>query len=175
MVLDVPVREGEQVIQSNTFNSGTTIASVADMNDLIFEGKVDESEVGKIKEGMNLQITIGAIESKTFDAKLEYIAPKGIDDQGTIQFEIRAALKDFDSVMIRAGYSANADIILNSRDSVLAIMERDLLFEPNGKFVEVETSEQHFEKRQVETGLSDGINIEVLSGVSADDKIKVRQ
>jgi len=175
MILDVPVKEGAQVIQSNNFNIGSTIAIIADMNDLIFEGKVDESEVGKLKEGMELQITVGAIEGKTFKAKLEYISPKGIDEEGTVQFQIKAAMTDLDSRLIRAGYSANADIILDSRDSVLAILERDILFEKDKKFVEVETGEQQFEKRQVETGLSDGINIEILSGISLEDKVKVQE
>lgn len=176
MILDVPVKVGEQIIESNNFSIGTTIASVADMNDLIFDGKVDESEVGKLQEGMGLQITVGAIEGKTFHAKLEYIAPKGIDDAGTIQFQIKAAMSGIgDSVLIRAGYSANADIILDSRDSAFAIIERDLLFEDNKKFVEVETGEQQFEKREVETGLSDGINIEILSGITENSKIKIQQ
>lgn len=175
MILDVPVKEGEQVIQSNNFNSGTTIAFIADMNDLIFDGKVDESEVGKLHESMDLKITVGAIEGKTFHAKLEYIAPKGMDEEGTIQFQIKAAMTEIDSALIRAGYSANADIIIASRDSVLAIMERDLLIEGEQKFVEVETGEQQFEKREVKTGLSDGINIEILSGVSGQDKIKVQE
>ncbi|HXH18722.1 MAG TPA: HlyD family efflux transporter periplasmic adaptor subunit, partial [Chitinophagales bacterium] len=175
MILDVPVKEGEQVIQSNNFNSGTTIAFIADMNDLIFEGKVDESEVGKLREGMDLQITVGAIEGRTYDAKLEYISPKGMDEEGTIQFEIKAAMKDLDSALIRAGYSANADIILDSRDSVLAVLERDLIFEKDKIYVEVETGEQQFEKREVITGLSDGINIEILSGISAEDRVKAQE
>lgn len=175
MILAVPVKEGEQVIQSNTFNSGTSIASVADMNDLIFEGNVDESEVEKIKIGMDLLITVGAIEGKKFDAKLEYISPKGIDEQGTKLFVIKAALTGFEGTLIRAGYSANADIILDSRDSVLAIQERDILFEQDGKMVEVEMGTQQFEKRKIETGLSDGINIEILSGITANDKIKTQQ
>lgn len=175
MVLTVPVKEGEQVIQSNTFNSGTTIASVADMHDLIFEGKVDESEVGKIKTGMGLLITVGAIEDKKFNADLEYISPKGIDEEGTIQFEIRAALSQLDGATVRAGYSANADIILESRDSVLAIQERDILFEQSEKYVEVEKGEQQFEKQKIETGLSDGINIEILSGIGSDAKVKTQE
>ncbi len=175
MILDVPVKEGEQVIQSNNFNSGTTIAFIADMNDLIFDGKVDESEVGKLHEGMDLQITVGAIEEKKFNAKLEYIAPKGMDEEGTIQFQIKAAMTEIDSAMIRSGYSANADIIIASRDSVMAIMERDLLVDGDKKQVEVETGEQQFEKREVQTGLSDGINIEILSGISEVDKIKVQE
>lgn len=176
MILDVPVKEGSQVIQSNSFNDGTTIASVADMNDLIFDGKVDESEVGKIKEGMPLKIIVGAIEGQTYNAKLEYIAPKGTVDQGTVQFEIKAAIKSQGDKFIRAGYSANADIILDKRDSVLSILERDLQFEKDGsRFVEVETAPQVFVKKPVKLGLSDGINVEVLSGISDKDKIKVQE
>ncbi len=177
MVLDVPVKEGEQVIQSNNFNDGTTIASVADMTDLIFEGNVDESEVGKIKEKMNLLIKIGAIEGKSYNALLEYISPKGEDDQGTIQFEIRAAMKQQEGEttdFIRAGYSANADIILQQADSVVAIKERDLLFDEDTKdpYVEIETGEQEFERRDIKTGLSDGINVQILDGLVLEDKYK---
>lgn len=172
MVLDVPIKEGTQVIQSNNFNDGTTVATLADMSDLIFVGNVDESEVGKIKEGMPLKITIGAIEGMTFDANLEYISPKGVEDQGTIQFEIKAAMVQPDSIFIRAGYSANADIILDSREQVLAIMERDLIFEQDSTFVEVEKGEQQFEKVPVNTGLSDGVQIEVVSGLDESSKVK---
>lgn len=172
MVLDVPVKEGTQVIESNNFNDGTTVATVADMNDLIFVGKVDESEVGKIKEGMPLNITIGAIEAKKFHALLEYISPKGVEDNGTIQFEIKAALTQPDSLFIRAGYSANADIILDKREQVLTIMERDITSNKDSTYIEVEVEEQKFEKRTLETGLSDGVFVEVLSGVKEEDKIK---
>lgn len=173
MITDVPVELGESVIEANTFNPGTTIAFVADMKDMIFEGHVDESEVGKIKEGMELAIHIGAIEDRTFKGTLEYIAPKGADVEGTIQFEIRAALETpEDDVFIRANYSANADIVLDRRDDVLAIHESVLIFEDDKPFVEVETAPQVFEKRAVKVGLSDGINIEVLSGVDKDTKIK---
>lgn len=172
MVLDVPVKEGTQVIQSNNFNDGTTVATVADMTDIIFVGKVDESEVGKIAQGMPLKITIGAIEGKRFDAVLEYISPKGVEDQGTIQFEIKAAVAQLDSLFIRAGYSANADIILDSRKDVLAVMERDLIMTPDSVFVEVEVAEQKFEKYAIQTGLSDGVNIEIVSGINEDTKVK---
>lgn len=172
MVLDVPVKEGAQVIQSNNFNDGTTVATLADMNDLIFVGNVDESEVGKIKEGMPLKITIGAIEGKTFDATLEYISPKGVEDQGTIQFEIKAAMVQPEDVFIRAGYSANADIILDSREQVLAVMERDLIFDNDSIYVEVEQSEQQFEKVPISTGLSDGVQIEVVSGLDETAQVK---
>lgn len=173
MVLDVPIKEGNSVIEANTMNEGTTIASVADMSDLIFEGKVDESEVGKIKEGMNLILKIGAIENESFDAILEYISPKGIEEDGAIQFEIRAAVKLKEKQFIRAGYSANADIVLDRRDSVLAVSEALLQFDGDSAFVEVEVGEQQFEKRYVETGLSDGINIEIVSGISKNDKMKL--
>jgi HlyD family secretion protein len=175
MVLDVPVKVGTQVIQSNTFNEGTTVAIIADMNDLIFKGSIDESEVGKIKVGMPLRITIGAIEGRTFEAKLEYISPKGVTDQGTIKFEIKAALTQPEDLFIRAGLSANADIILDQRDSVLAIKERDLLFANDSVFVEVETTPQVFEKKPVKTGLSDGINAELLEGVDGTVAIKTQQ
>jgi len=172
MVLDVPVKEGTFVIETNTFNDGTTIATVADMSDLIFEGRVDESEVGKIREGMNLDLKIGALQEEEITAALEYISPKGVEEDGAIQFEIKAAVKLESEVFLRAGYSANADIVLESRDSVMAVKESDLLFEDEKAFVELETGEQQFEKREIETGLSDGINIEVLSGISEDQKIK---
>ena len=172
MVLEVPLEEGDSVIEANTFNEGTTIATVADMEQLIFEGKVDESEVGKIEPGMELLLTIGAIAEEKFHATLEHVAPKGIEADGAIQFEIRAALELKEDVLVRANYSANADIVLDRRDEVLAINESLLQFEDGKPFVEVQTSEQTFERRQIETGLSDGISIEVLSGLTEDDRIK---
>lgn len=172
MVLDVPVEEGNSVIESNTFNSGTVIASIADMSEMVFEGMVDESEVGKIKEGMALIMTIGAIENEKFDAVLEHIAPKGVEENGAIQFEIRAAVNLKDNQFIRAGYSANADIVLEKREQVLAINEGLLKFDNDTAFVEVEVSPQTFEKRIVKTGLSDGLAIEILEGISETDKIK---
>lgn len=173
MVLDVPVEEGFSVIEANTMNAGTTVTSIADMSDLVFEGKVDESEVGKIKEGMALILKIGAIEDETFEAVLEYISPKGVEEEGAIQFEIKAAVKLKENQFIRAGYSANADIVLDKREEVLAVSEALLQFEGDSAFVEVEIGEQEFEKRYVETGLSDGINIEILDGVNKDDKLKL--
>jgi HlyD family secretion protein len=172
MVLDVPVKEGNSVIESNTFNDGTTIAIVADMSSMVFEGKVDESEVGKLQTGMALLLSVGAIENQTFDATLEYISPKGVEEAGAIQFEIKAKVELKDSTFIRAGYSANADIVLGKRDNVLAIREGLLQFAGDSVYVEVEKEEQKFEKVLVETGLSDGINIEVLGGVDAETKIK---
>lgn len=174
MVLDVPVKEGNSVIESNTFNDGTTIAMVADMNDMVFEGNVDESEVGKIERGMQLIMSIGAIEGEVYHAELEYISPKGVTVEGAIQFEIKAAMTGLDSSsFIRAGYSANADIVLDRRDQVLAVSEALLQFDEDQKpYVEVEVGDQQFERREVTLGLSDGINIEVLSGITAEDKIK---
>lgn len=173
MVLDVPVEEGNSVIESNTFNAGTTIATVADMNEMIFEGKIDETEVGKISEGMPLILQIGAIEDARFDAVLEHISPKGLEENGAIQFEIKADVLLRDDQFIRAGYSANADIVLARVDSVLAVPESVIQFENDTAFVEVETDTQVFEKREIELGLSDGINIEIKSGISDQDKIKV--
>ena len=173
MVLDVPIKVGNQVIESNNFNDGTTVASVANMGDLIFEGLIDESEVGKIKEGMPLLITIGAIENQLFDAELEYISPKGVEQNGAIQFQVRAKVKLNQEFFIRAGYSANADIVLEKRDSVLAIPEALLQFENDSAYVEIETGTQQFEKRMVALGLSDGINVEILEGLSKEDNIKI--
>ena len=172
MVLEVPVEVGHSVIEANTFNDGTTLATVADMDDMIFQGKVDESEVGKLKPGMKLLLTVGAIEGQPIETSLERIAPKGVEADGAIQFEIRAAIKPQTGVVIRANYSANADIVLERRDSVLAISESLLQFEGDKKFVEVEVGPGKFERRQIQTGLSDGMQIEVLSGLKPDDKIK---
>lgn len=174
MVLDVPVEVGNSVIQSNTFNDGTTIASVANMGDMIFEGKVDETEVGKIKEGMPIELEIGAIDKEKFEAILEYISPKGKEENGAIQFEIKADVRLKEGQFIRAGYSANANIVLDRKDSVLVIPEGMLKFENDSFFVEVLTSseEQQFEKRMVKTGLSDGINIEITEGLKPDEKVK---
>jgi len=174
MVLDVPVEVGNSVIESNTFNEGTTIASVADMGEMIFEGKVDETEVGKLKLGMPLILSIGAIEDEKYDAVLEYIAPKGKEENGAIQFEIKADVKLKENSFIRAGYSANADIVLDRKDSVMVISESLIKFEKEGDsaYVEIETQPQVFEKRYIKTGLSDGVNIEVKEGVRMNDKIK---
>ena len=173
MVGDIPVKVGNQVIESNNFNDGTTVAKVANMNDMIFEGKIDESEVGKIHEGMNLIVTIGAIENQSFDAELEFIAPQGVEENGAIQFQVKAKMELNDEFFIRAGYSANADIVLDERKEVLAITESLLQFENNSPFVEIETGDQQFEKHKVKLGLSDGINVEVVDGLSKEDKIKV--
>jgi len=175
MVLDVPIKEGNQVIEANNFNEGTSIASLADVKKMIFEGKIDESEVGKIKEGLPLEIIVGAIENKKFDAILDYIAPKGVAENGAIQFEIKGSLKDIESTFIRAGLSANASIILDKVDNVLAIKEALVQYDSKTKkpFVEVALGDQKFERRDIELGLSDGIFVEVKKGVSKTDEIKV--
>ena len=174
MVIDVPVKVGFSVIQANSFNPGTTVATIANMNDMIFDGHVDESEVAKIKEGMPLKIKVGAIDDATFQGRLEYIAPQGKEIDGAIQFEIKAALAQKTGQYIRAGYSANADIVLAEKKSVLAIREALVQYDKDKKpFVEVETTPQVFVHRDVKLGLSDGIDVEVESGVTATDKIKV--
>ncbi|TXE06758.1 HlyD family efflux transporter periplasmic adaptor subunit [Gelidibacter salicanalis] len=175
MVLDVPVKAGNQVIEANNFNEGTSIASLADVKKMIFEGKVDESEVGKIKEGLPLEITVGAIENVKFDAVLDYIAPKGIAENGAIQFEIKGTLQSIDSTFIRAGLSANASIILERAENVLAIKEALVQYDPKTKkpFVEVMVGDQKFERRDLELGISDGIFVQVKNGISKSDKIKV--
>lgn len=172
LILDIPVKEGSFVTETNTFNAGTTIANIANMQDMIFEGTVDEAEVGKIREGMELEMNIGAMETDEFKAQLEYISPKGFDDQGTIKFLIKAAVQLRDDRFLRAGYSANADIVLDKREQVLAINEGLLQFKKGTPFVEVETAPQEFVIRELKTGLSDGIYVEVLEGVSETDKIK---
>ncbi len=172
MILDIPVKEGTFITETNNFNAGTTIAYIANMQDMIFEGRVDESEVGKIHEGMELYLTIGAIESEPFIAILEYISPKGYNDQGTIKFQIKASITLQEGKFIRAGFSANADIVLDKRENVLAINEGLLQFDNGVPYVEVEVGKQEFKRRNIELGLSDGINIEVISGLKALDKIK---
>ncbi len=175
MILDVPVKVGNQVIEANNFNDGTTIATLADVNKMIFEGKVDESEVGKIRENLALEITVGAIEDKSFDAVLDYIAPKGVEENGAVQFEIKGSLSKKDTTFIRAGLSANASIILARADSVLTLKESLIQYdrETQQAYVEVEMGNQEFERRDVTLGISDGLIVEVLSGVTSDDKIKV--
>jgi len=174
MVLDLPYKEGAFIVETSSFSSGTSLAILADMSDMIFEGMVDESEVGKIREGMELLLDVGALEGEPFSAKLEYISPKGVTDQGTIKFQIRALVTLNERLFLRANYSANADIVLDKRDNVLAINEANLIVEDKGHFVELETGPQQYEKREVKTGLSDGINIEIVEGLKAGDKIKKR-
>ena len=175
MILNVPIKVGNSVIQSNSFNDGTTIASVANMNDMIFRGNVDETEIGKIREGMPIKLTVGALGSRTFDAVLEYVSPKGEEKNGAIQFEIKAAVSLPDTAFVRAGYSANAEIVLERAENVLTIPESTVEFHGDTAFVQVvkqEKPKQIFEKRQIKTGLSDGIKIEVKEGLTEKDKIR---
>lgn len=175
MILDVPIKAGNSVIQANTFNDGTTIASVANMNDLIFRGNIDETEVGKVKEGMPIVLTIGAINSETFHADLEYISPKGVEQSGAVLFEIKAAVKVTDSTFIRAGYSANAEIVMAKVTDVLTIPESTIEFSNDSAFVYVlktEKPEQQFDRKLIKIGMSDGVNIEVKEGVTTDDKLR---
>jgi len=172
-VLDVPVEEGNSVIEANNFNDGTTIAIIADLSDMIFVGKVDESEVGKIETGMDILLRIGAIEDEIYEAKLEFISPKGEEESGAIQFEIKAALTLKEGNFVRAGYSANAEIVLERKDSVLAIKESLLQFKNDSVYVEIETDPQVFVKREIELGLSDGIYTEVISELDTIESIKI--
>ncbi|MCW1734102.1 efflux RND transporter periplasmic adaptor subunit [Anaerorudis cellulosivorans] len=173
-ILDIPVKVGNSVIQSNNFNDGTTVASVANLNDMLFVGKIDETEVGKLHEGMPMEITIGAIQNREIPATLEYVSPKGIEESGAILFEMKAAMKLPTDVFIRAGYSANADIILDKRNNVLMIPESSLEFNGDSAFVYLVKSEkpQTFERKLVKIGLSDGIHIEVQNGLQLNDKIR---
>lgn len=176
MILDVPVKTGNSVIQANTFNDGTTIATVANMNDMIFIGKIDETEVGRVHAGMPMKLSIGAIENKKFDATLEYIAPKGTEENGAILFEIKAAARIPDTVVVRAGYSANAEIVLSKADKVLTIPESTISFSNDSAYVYVLkdtlNNKQTFDKKHITVGLSDGIKVEVKSGLNKGDKIR---
>ena len=175
LILDVPVKAGNSVIMSNTFNDGTTIATVANMNDLIFRGKIDETEVGRVHEGMPVKLTIGALQNLSFDAILEYISPKGVEENGANQFEIKAAIQVPDTVMIRSGYSANAEIVLERAQKALTLPESTIEFSGDSTFVYVMTDSvpaQKFERKEVKVGMSDGIKIVIKDGV--DGKAKVR-
>ena len=174
-VLEIPVREGDQVIQSNNFNAGTTIAFVADMSIMIFEGKVDEAEVGKLQEGEDIKVLLGAINDKEFPAKLTFVAPKGKEENGAVQFTIKADVQVESAKNIRAGYSANAEIAVENKDSVLVIKEALVQFNriTDEPFVEIQKGDNKFKKKNVKLGVSDGVIVEILDGVEEEDKIKV--
>jgi len=172
LILDIPVKEGNSVIQANTLNEGTTVAVVANMGDLIFEGNIDETEVGSLHEGMNMKITIGALQNYSFDAILEYIAPKAVENNGTNQFKIKAAVTVAEEGKIRSGYSANAEIVLEQAENVLSIPESTIEFENDSTFVQIKTGEGVYERKSVSTGLSDGVNIEILSGLNEGDVVR---
>jgi len=176
-ILDIPIKVGNSVIQSNNFNDGTTIATVANMSDMLFVGKLDETEVGKIKVGMPMDITIGALQDQKLTAKLEYVSPKGKEENGAIMFEMKAAVKVPTNVFIRAGYSANAEIVFSKSENVLTVPESCVEFGGDTAFVYVMTKKepQTFVKKQVKIGLSDGIKIEVKSGLKAKDKIRAAE
>jgi HlyD family secretion protein len=176
-ILEIPVEVGDQVIQSNTFNDGTTIATIADLSKMIFEGKVDEGEVGKLKVGVPLIINLGAIEGKELNAKLRFIAPKGVEETGAVQFKIEGDVENTEDIFIRAGYSANASLVLEKKDSVLVISEALLQFDrqTDKPYVEVAVGsidDQKFERKDIEIGISDGINVEIISGLTEEDKVK---
>ena len=176
LILDIPVKVGNSVILANTFNDGTTIATVANMNDLIFRGNIDETEVGRLSTGMTMKITIGALQDLKFDARLEYIAPKATDQNGANQFEIKAAVNlPSNATNIRSGYSANAEIVLAEAKNVLAVQESAIEFDGDDTYVYVikgEGDKQTYERRKVQTGISDGINIEIRSGVKPNERIR---
>mgnify|MGYP001152513132 CR=1 FL=1 len=175
MVVEITVKKGTQVVETNGFSAGTTIATIADMTKMIFEGKVDESEVGKLIKGTDIEVSIGAIEGKKFPAKLNFIAPKGTEEGGAVQFKIKADVSLDDAFFIRAGYSANADIVLVKKDSVLSIKEALLRFDKKTEepYVEVKVEDGTFEKKTLKLGTSDGVNVEVVEGVAIEDEIKI--
>ncbi len=178
-ILNIPVKVGSSVINANTFNEGTTIATVADMNDLIFIGNVDETEVGRVHTGMPVKLTVGAVENRIFDANLEYISPQGVEQNGAILFEIKAAATIPDSVNIRAGYSANAEIVLAKVDDVVTVPESAVTFSGDSTFVyllvDTLAKKQSFERRDIRTGLSNGMSIEVTEGLAVGQKIRGNQ
>jgi len=174
-ILEIPVREGDQVIESNNFNAGITIATVADMTKMIFEGQVDETEVSKLAEGSEIKVILGALEKDEFEAKLTFVAPKGIELGGAVQFKIKADVEIPESVNVRAGYSANAIMSIGQKENILCINESLLQFNriTDKPFVEIQNENGSFITKEVEVGISDGINVEILKGVKEGDKIKV--
>ena len=174
-ILEIPVREGDQVIESNNFNAGITIATVADMTKMIFEGQVDETEVAKLAEGSKIKVLLGALEKEEFDAKLTFVAPKGIELGGAVQFRIKADVEIPESVNVRAGYSANAIMSIGQKENILCINESLLQFNriTDKPFVEIQNENGSFITKEVEVGISDGINVEIIKGVKENDKIKV--
>ena len=175
LILDVPVKVGNTVVLSNTFNDGTTIATVANMNDLIFRGNIDETEVGRLVEGMPMKITIGALQDLSFEANLEYVSPKAVESNGANQFEVKAAVHVMKSGKIRSGYSANAEIVLAKASKVLSIPESAIEFSGDSTFVYIvkgEGEKKTYDRRAVTTGLSDGVSIEIKKGITAKDKVR---
>jgi HlyD family secretion protein len=174
-VLEIPVKAGDQVIESNSFNSGTTIAAIADLSKMIFEGKVDEAEVASLRLGTTLMVSLGAVEDQELEAVLKFIAPKGTEEQGAVQFKIEADMLLDDSIVVRAGYSANASIVLERKEDVLALREALIQFDRKTQepYVQIMTGDQKFERKDVKLGISDGENVEILEGVEEEDAVKV--
>ena len=174
-ILEIPVEVGDQVIAANNFNAGTSVAIIADLSQMIFEGKVDEAEVGNLTNGMKIIVSMAAIPNKEFDAKLKFVAPKGTEEGGAVQFKIEAELALDDDTFVRAGYSANGALVVNSKTDIMVIPEAVLQFDRKTQqpYVEIEIADQNFERRELETGLSDGIKVEVISGVEMTDNIKI--
>ena len=174
-ILEIPVKLGDQVIASNNFNEGTSVATIADLNMMIFEGQVDEAEVGKLEIGQDLKINMAALPDKEFDAKLKFVAPKGTESGGAVQFKIEADVTLDDNTFVRAGYSANGSLIIEDKQDIMVIAEALLQFDRRTQqpFIEVEISNQNFERVDVQIGLSDGIKVEILSGIEMTDKIKI--
>lgn len=173
-VLNIGALVGDHITEANTFTEGTTIATVADMRSVYFSGKVDESEVGKLKEGLPIILKVGAIEDVEFDAVLDFIAPKGEEEDKTVKFSINASITIPDTIQLRAGYSANAEIVLDKRENVYTLSEGNIIFKNDSTFVEIEKEEQHFEKKHIKTGLSDGIFVEIISGIDTSDVVKIQ-
>ena len=175
IILDIPVKVGNSVILSNTFNDGTTIASVANMNDLIFRGNIDETEVGQLTIGMPMKITVGALQDVSFEASLEYISPKAVESNGANQFEIKAAVNTLQDSRIRSGYSANAEIVLARAEGVLTVPESAIEFSGDSTYVYVlvgSPDKKQYERRPVTVGLSDGVNIEIKKGITDKDRVR---
>lgn len=177
MILDVPIKVGNSVIQANTFNDGTTIATVADMGDMLFRGKIDETDVGKLRDGMPVKLTIGAMQNVELDARLEYVSPKASEENGVVMFEVKAAVAVPDSIFVRAGYSANANIMIQSREGIVTLPESTIEFEGSDTYVQVlagpeDADPQTFERRKVGIGLSNGIDIEITSGVTPEERVR---
>jgi HlyD family secretion protein len=174
-VLEIPVKAGDQVIESNSFNSGTTIAAIADLSKMIFEGKVDEADVASLRLGTILKVSLGAVEDQELDAVLKFIAPKGTEEQGAVQFKIEADMLLNDNIVVRAGYSANASIVLDRKEDVLALREALIQFDRKTQdpYVQIMKGDQKFERKEVKLGISDGENVEILEGVDEEDAVKV--
>lgn len=174
-VLEIPVKVGGQVIEANSFNPGTTICSIADLNSLIFKGKIDEAQAGKLKEGMDMNVVIGALQNKSFPGKVTLIAPKGTEESGTIKFNVEGNVTNPKGEYIRAGFSANGEVILSSQKNALLLDESLIQYDKgnNKSFVEVKQPNGSFKKTYVKLGASDGINVQILSGIDKNSEVKV--